>query len=109
MSSVLVNIPKGAQLIILHPNSSQSNMHRNLDPSTNNRQSTQASSMHVMAAVALSELASSVETNQASPAPEKREVSTQTEVRHNSSPDVWFNLVQESSSVSVCIFNSYAW
>lgn len=59
MQSVLVNIPKGAQLIILHPGT-QPNM-----------QPTCQSSMHVMAAVALSELASGVDN--------KKDSSTQTD------------------------------
>lgn len=98
MASVLVSIPKGAQLIILHP----ANIHQQGDakkgvvqPITS--QASQACSSHVLAAVALSELAASIEPNtQTSSVWEKREIATQTESRgphlHN-----WLNLVSDTS------------
>ena len=88
----LINIPPGSQLIILQPNSQVPiELTRSTTATTSTGvQSTPVCSMHVMAAVALSELASGV-----SQPVEKREFSTQTE---SSTPDVWLNLVQEGAN-----------
>ena len=85
----IINIPPGCQLIILHPNSQRPiELAKSTTATTSTGvQSTPVCSMHVMAAVALSELASGV-----SQPVEKREFSTQTET---STPDFWLNLVQE--------------
>lgn len=89
-NSASVILPTHAQVIILHPNSSQFSSGF-LESQNVNEKGTQACSMHIMAAVALSELAS---TTPANPMLEKKEVSTQTE---NVFPEVWMNSVQEET------------
>ena len=62
-----------------------------------NRQNNPHCSSQIMAAVALSELASGRDSN------EKKEVSTQTESSSNN-PDLWLNFTQEEVGVDLKVF-----
>ena len=98
-----ISIPAGSKLVILQPNSQVPlELLKSTSTISTGVQSTPVCSMHVMAAVALSELASGV----SQPTVEKRNLSTQTET---STPDVWLNLVQEGAIVeSNKVRNTYS-
>lgn len=84
-------LPHNAQVIILHASNGNFSNEFQKSPASIQEKGTQACSMHIMAAVALSELASITPASQMA---EKKEVSTQTE---NIIPDVWMNSVQEET------------
>jgi len=79
-------------LIIIPTNSFVLNNHQSL--MNDNRQNNPHCSSQIMAAVALSELASGRDSN------EKKEVSTQTESSSNN-PDLWLNFTQEEVGVDL--------
>lgn len=87
---VSVNIPPGAQVIILHAKNQITSDDILKAQQSMNEKGTQDCSMHIMAAVALSELASTTRVGQVL---EKKEVSTQTE----NTPDIWLNQIQNEA------------
>lgn len=88
---VSVNFPPGAQVIILHANNQISSDNILKAQQSISEKGTQDCSMHIMAAVALSELASAAPVGTV----DKKEVSTQTESA--SAPDLWLNQIQNEA------------
>lgn len=92
-SHVAMNLNLGSRFIVVHsdePNGLTFHSQRVSEKGS------QACSMHIMAAVALSELASTIPDQSEGQLPERKEVSTQTE--NDLSPYLWLNSVHMSES-----------